>query len=63
MPGRSFSGAGSADFRLVWATHSVSLVGWHVTRLALTLVLVLWASPLETGLLTAVGNALAHPYV
>ncbi|HEU5441680.1 MAG TPA: hypothetical protein VFU88_20525 [Ktedonobacterales bacterium] len=48
-----------ADFLKLWAGQTVSLVGSQVTFLALplTAVVVLNATPLQVGILTAVGAA------
>jgi MFS family permease len=48
-----------ADFLTLWAGQTVSLVGSQVTFLALplTAVLTLKATPLQVGILTAVGAA------
>lgn len=52
----------SRDFRLLWSAYSVSAVGSEVTVLALPLAaaVLLGASPLQMGLLTAAGTT---PYV
>src|SRR3954467_15340124 len=50
------------DFRLVWSAYSISTIGSEVTVLALPLAaaVLLGASPLQMGLLTAAGTA---PYI
>lgn len=50
------------DFRLLWSAHAVSAVGSEVTVLAIPLAaaVLLGATPLQMGLLTAAGTA---PYV
>ena len=60
-PGR-LAGLRSRDFRLLFSAYSISVIGSEVTVLALPIAaaLLLGASPLQMGLLTAAGTA---PYL